>query len=64
VLTARAIGLGRASIVRPRGADVLWLLGAIAFGGAIGPYLLMYGLHEPTEHVHPHYPDVHHRHDH
>ena len=44
VLTARAIGLGRASIVRPRGADLLWLLGAIAFGGAIGPYLLMYGL--------------------
>jgi len=44
VLAARVIGLGRASIVRPRGADVLWLLGAIAFGGAIGPYLLMYGL--------------------
>jgi drug/metabolite transporter (DMT)-like permease len=44
VLTARAIALGQASIVRPRGADLLWLLGAIAFGGAIGPYLLMYGL--------------------
>ena len=44
LLAARAIGLGRASIVRPRGADLLWLLGAIAFGGAIGPYLLMYGL--------------------
>ncbi len=44
VLTARAIALGHASIVRPRGADLLWLLGAIAFGGAIGPYLLMFGL--------------------
>jgi len=44
VLAARAIVLGRASIVRPRGSDLLWLLGAIAFGGAIGPFLLMYGL--------------------
>jgi drug/metabolite transporter (DMT)-like permease len=44
LLTVRAMGLGRASIVRPRGADVIWLVGAIAFGGAIGPYLLMYGL--------------------
>src|SRR5208282_4576583 len=31
-------------IVRPRGADVIGLLGAIAFGGVLGPYLLMYGL--------------------
>ena len=30
VLAARVMGLGRASIVRPRGADLLWLLGAIA----------------------------------
>ncbi len=44
LLAARAIGLGQTSIVRPRGTDLLWLLGAIAFGGAIGPYLLMYGL--------------------
>lgn len=44
VLTVRAIGRGQASIVRPRGADLLWLLGAIAFGGAMGPYLLMFGL--------------------
>ncbi len=44
LLAARAIGLGRASIVRPRGADLGWLLGAVASGGAIGPYLLMYGL--------------------
>ena len=44
LLASRAIGLGRANIIRPRGADWMWLLGAIAFGGAIGPYLLMYGL--------------------
>ena len=44
LLAARAITHGRASIIRPRGADLMWLLGAIAFGGAIGPYLLMYGL--------------------
>ncbi len=44
LLAARAIGLGQTSIVRPRGTDLLWMLGAIAFGGAIGPYLLMYGL--------------------
>jgi drug/metabolite transporter (DMT)-like permease len=44
LLAARAIGVGQASIIRPRGADLMWLLGAIAFGGAIGPYLLMYGL--------------------
>jgi len=44
LLVARAIGLRRARITRPRGADLMWLLGAIAFGGAIGPYLLMYGL--------------------
>jgi drug/metabolite transporter (DMT)-like permease len=44
LLAARAIGLGRASIIRPRGADLMCLLAAIAFGGAVGPYLLMYGL--------------------
>ncbi len=44
LLAARAIGPGRASIARPRGVDLLWLVGAIAFGGALGPYLLMYGL--------------------
>jgi drug/metabolite transporter (DMT)-like permease len=44
LLMARAIGLGRTNIVRPRGRDLLWLLGAIAFGGALGPFLLMYGL--------------------
>jgi EamA-like transporter family len=44
LLAARAIGLGRTSIVRPRGADLAWLLAAVGFGGALGPYLLMYGL--------------------
>jgi drug/metabolite transporter (DMT)-like permease len=44
LLAMRATVSGRASIVRPRGADLIWLLGAIAFGGAISPYLLMYGL--------------------
>jgi drug/metabolite transporter (DMT)-like permease len=44
LLAVRAVGPGRTRIVRPRGGDVLWLVGAIAFGGALGPYLLMYGL--------------------
>jgi drug/metabolite transporter (DMT)-like permease len=44
LLAARAVISGRASIVRPRGADLWWLLGAIACGGALGPYLLMVGL--------------------
>ena len=35
---------GRRAITWPRGADVWWLVGAIAAGGAIGPYLLMVGL--------------------
>jgi drug/metabolite transporter (DMT)-like permease len=44
LLTARAIIMGQASIIWPRGASLWWLLGAIAFGGALGPFLLMYGL--------------------
>jgi drug/metabolite transporter (DMT)-like permease len=44
LLTIRAVTGGRGSITWPRGTDVWWLLGAIAAGGAIGPYLLMYGL--------------------
>jgi drug/metabolite transporter (DMT)-like permease len=44
LLTLRVAVSGRASIVRPRGADLKWLLAAVAFGGIIGPYLLMYGL--------------------
>ena len=35
---------GRGAITWPRGADVGWLAGAIAAGGAVGPYLLMVGL--------------------
>jgi drug/metabolite transporter (DMT)-like permease len=35
---------GRKAISWPRGADICWLLGAIVVGGAVGPYLLMYGL--------------------
>jgi drug/metabolite transporter (DMT)-like permease len=35
---------GCRAITWPRGADVWWLVGAIAAGGAIGPYLLMVGL--------------------
>jgi drug/metabolite transporter (DMT)-like permease len=43
LLFGRAI-LGRERIVWPRGFDLAWLFGAIAFGGALGPFLLMYGL--------------------
>lgn len=44
ILVIRSWVSGRASIVWPRGAGLLWLLVAIAFGGVAGPYLLMYGL--------------------
>jgi drug/metabolite transporter (DMT)-like permease len=44
VLTLRTLIAGGASVVRPRGASVWWLLAATAFGGVIGPFLLMYGL--------------------
>jgi len=44
LLAARAIGFGRARIVVPNGSDLKWLLGAVALGGALAPYLLMYGL--------------------
>jgi drug/metabolite transporter (DMT)-like permease len=44
VLMVRATTGGRGSITRPRGVEVLWLLGAVISGGAIAPYLLMYGL--------------------
>lgn len=33
-----------AVIVRPRGAELGWLLTAIGLGGGVAPYLLMYGL--------------------
>jgi len=44
LLAGRAAVMGRTGIVWPRGTDLIWLLGAVAFGGAIGPFLLMYGL--------------------
>src|SRR5580692_11662892 len=44
VLTLRTLIAGGASVVRPRGPSVWWLLAATAFGGVIGPFLLMYGL--------------------
>jgi drug/metabolite transporter (DMT)-like permease len=44
ILTIRAMTSARPNITRPRGIEVLWLLGAIVAGGALAPYLLMYGL--------------------
>jgi len=44
LLAVRGAVLGGATIVWPRGADLRWLFGSIVFGGAMGPYLLMYGL--------------------
>ena len=43
VIGVRAVISG-ATIVRPRGTDLFWLLGAIGCGGVMGPYLLLYGL--------------------
>jgi drug/metabolite transporter (DMT)-like permease len=44
LLILRAVAGGRQRITWPQGVDLWWLLGAIAAGGVIGPYLLMYGL--------------------
>jgi drug/metabolite transporter (DMT)-like permease len=44
VLLLRAAAGGGAGITRPHGVEALWLLAAIACGGALGPYLLMVGL--------------------
>jgi drug/metabolite transporter (DMT)-like permease len=44
LLVVRVMVGGRAGIVLPRRVDLGWLLGGTLFGGAIGPYLLMYGL--------------------
>ncbi len=44
LLLLRAARGQRSSISRPRGGELLWLLGAIVAGGGIGPYLLMMGL--------------------
>ena len=44
VLAVRACLKGASDISWPRGTDIWWLLGAIAAGGVIGPYLQMLGL--------------------
>jgi drug/metabolite transporter (DMT)-like permease len=44
LLGARVAASRGAGITRPRGAEVGWLLGAILAGGAVGPFLLMFGL--------------------
>ena len=44
LLALRVASGGSASLSLPRGADAGWLLGAIAAGGVIGPWLLMIGL--------------------
>jgi len=44
VLSLRWLGGRRGAIAWPRGAEVGWLLTAIALGGGIAPYLLMFGL--------------------
>jgi drug/metabolite transporter (DMT)-like permease len=44
LLAGRAMSTARTRITWPRGIDILWLLCAIALGGAVAPYLLMYGL--------------------
>ena len=44
VMMLRAVTGARSDITWPRGIEMLWLLGAIVAGGALAPYLLMYGL--------------------
>ena len=44
VLLSGRVLVGRQRIVWPRGVSWLWLLGATVVGGALGPFLLMYGL--------------------
>ena len=44
LLLVRSARGGRAGITWPRGTDVYWLLGAIAAGGVLGPWLQMFGL--------------------
>jgi drug/metabolite transporter (DMT)-like permease len=44
ILMVRALTGARGNITRPHGIELLWLLGAIVAGGALAPYLLMYGL--------------------
>lgn len=44
ILALRTAARGRGRVSWPRGAEALWLLAAIACGGGLGPYLLMFGL--------------------
>src|SRR5579862_2615335 len=44
LLAARLAAGAGAGITWPRGAELGSLLGAIVAGGAVGPFLLMYGL--------------------
>lgn len=44
LLLLRAVAGQSANMSWPRGAELLWLLGAIVIGGGFGPYLLMRGL--------------------
>jgi drug/metabolite transporter (DMT)-like permease len=46
LLSIRVAAGRQAGITWPRGTDVGWLLGAILAGGAIGPFLLMFGLRQ------------------
>ena len=44
LLAVRSARGGRAEMTWPGGSDLWWLMGAVAVGGGIGPFLLMYGL--------------------
>jgi drug/metabolite transporter (DMT)-like permease len=44
LLGGRVAAGRRAGITWPRGVEIGWLLGAILAGGALGPFLLMFGL--------------------
>jgi drug/metabolite transporter (DMT)-like permease len=46
VLGVRIAVRGRAGMTWPRGGEVGWLLAAILAGGALGPFLLMFGLRQ------------------
>jgi drug/metabolite transporter (DMT)-like permease len=46
LLGIRMLARRRTQISWPRGTDLLWLLAAALFGGAVAPYLLMRGLVE------------------
>jgi drug/metabolite transporter (DMT)-like permease len=46
LLGIRVAARRQAGITWPRGAAVGWLLGAILAGGALGPFLLMFGLRQ------------------